>query len=211
LFAGAVLLMIILVHGASPARAATKSEAFIQSTMAQAYAIVNDKSLDDEERNRELRTLIRSVADIRRIALFTLGRYTRGAPEGDVHTFVKVFEDYLLVLARDALIKHRDHAVRVRGSTERVPGDVLVNAEALPFLGAGGSMNLGFRVRNGGGDKDAIVDLELEGVSLAIMGRMVFYFFMVANRESLAQLSDELARRTARLKTGDSNAALSAQ
>lgn len=208
-FAGALLLMAILVHAASPVQAGTASEKFIQTTIDRAFAVLNDRSRDESQRKRELRNVLQSAVDIRRVALFTIGRYRRPAPDRDVHGFVKVFEDYLLALATDALTRHRDRSIRVTGSTERTPGDVLVNAEVLPLLGTSGSINIGFRVRNGGDEKDAIVDLEVEGISLAIMGRMVFYFLLVANQEKLALLSDELIRRTARLEAGDAGGGIS--
>ena len=204
-----MVLIAMLVEGVVPVRAATASEKFVQTTIERAFTVVNHRSPDESRHKRELRDVLLSAVDIRRIALFTIGRYRPSVSEDDLNGFTKVFEDYLLALAEDVLLKHRDKSIRVTGSTERAPGDVIVNAEVLPLLGASGSVRIGFRVRNGGGDKDAIVDMEVEGVSLAIMGRMVFYFFLAANQEKLALLSDELVRRTARLDAGKTGASIS--
>lgn len=205
LFVGAILLMTI----PSPVQAATATEKFIQNTVNRTLAVVNDRSRDEAQRKRELRDVLHSAVDTNRVALFTIGRYRRLAPERDVDGFVKIFADYLLALSHEALMRHHDRSIRVTGSTERAPGEVIVNAEVLPLLGTGGSINIGFRVRNGGGDKNAIVDFEVEGISLAITGRVIFYVFLIANQERLALLSDELVRRTARLEAGDRDAAIS--
>lgn len=82
-FAAALVLMIAALnivtvpHGAPVAGAPTSSEEFIHDIIERAYTIVDDRSLDEGQRRRELHEFLRSVADVRRIALFTVGSSAR--------------------------------------------------------------------------------------------------------------------------------------
>jgi ABC-type transporter MlaC component len=208
LFAAVALLAGVLLLGALPVRAATSSERFVQNTIERAYAIVDDRSLDEGQRNRKLHDFLRSVADVRRIALFTAGRSARLASEHDINYFVKALEGYLVARGRDALIKFRNNPITVTGSTARARDDVIVNARVSSAIG---SIGVGFRVRKDRDDKDVIVDFQTEGISLAIMGRVAFALFLLAHEEKLSLLSEDLNRQTARIEADDPAAATSAR
>jgi phospholipid transport system substrate-binding protein len=184
-------------HAAYSARAATESEAFIQQTIERAYAILNDASLNDEQRDHEFDGLLRSVADIQRLALFTLGPYARAASKAELDAFVTAFEDYVVVVYQDHLNRYREKEIKVTGSTERAPGDVIVNAEVADAQGPTGPIKLAFRVRKDSNGNNIVTDLQFDGVWLAIMEREDFSSFVRQHKDNVGLLSEELARRAA--------------
>jgi phospholipid transport system substrate-binding protein len=195
--AAAGLLTVTAFYGISLARVAASSERFIENTIDQAYAIL-DRPLGEKERRRELQILVRSVADVRRIALFTVGRYVRMASERDIDHYVRVFEEYLVGPVGDILMEYRDRAIKVTGVTVRAPNDVIVNAEVAQSSGASGPIEIGFRVRKDESGREIIVDVYASGISLALIAKVAFAYFLFAHEEKLALLSEELIHRTDR-------------
>jgi ABC-type transporter MlaC component len=207
----AALNIIAAPHGAPLASAPTSSEEFVRDTIERAFTIIDDRSLDEEQRRRELREFLRSVADVRRIASFTVGSSARLATEAEINQFVQVLEDYLVARGRDALVKFRNNAIKVTSSTVRARDDVIVNAEVAPGSSVYGRIRIGFRLRKDRDDNDAIVDFQAEGISLAMMARLAFASYLQAHEEKLPLLSEELVRRTARIAAGETAAAILAE
>src|SRR5579871_6096132 len=76
LLAGGVclLLQVPVAHAD-----ATSAETFVQQSVDKEFAILKDASLAQEEREIRSRTLLRSIIDINRVAMFALGPYARTA------------------------------------------------------------------------------------------------------------------------------------
>ena len=75
-FKSVVCLLAFVMIGAlaaSNAHAANSAETFVQSNIDRTYAVLNDGALSPPEREQRFRTLLLSVVDVRRVALFTLG------------------------------------------------------------------------------------------------------------------------------------------
>ena len=204
-FKSVVCLIAFVMIGTlavSNAHAANSAETFVQSTIDRTYAILNDGALSPTEREQQFRTLLLSVVDVRRVALFTLGPYARGAAEADLETFERTFAEFLTRVYQRGLDNYA--SPKVTGSTERAPGDVIVNVTASPPSGTGPQLQLAFRVRSTNGAGEAITDIQVEGAWLAIVQRGDFTAYLQQHKADIAGLAMELEKRTAQLHLAQS-------
>jgi phospholipid transport system substrate-binding protein len=189
------LLVSIGALAASNARAANSAESFVQSGIEQSYAILNDDSLSGSARQEQFRTLLRSIVDMRRVALFTLGPYARNASQGDLDAFERAFADFITVVYQRGLETYS--SPKITGSTERSADDVIVNVSANSPNGRG---TLGFRVRRTTGNAPLVTDMQVEGAWLAINQRSDFTAYLQQHNGDLGALSTELDKRTAQVR-----------
>ena len=199
--AGVLVLVAVGALTASDARAANSAETFVQSNIERSYAILNDDTVDASERHERFRTLLLSVVDVNRVALFALGPYARNASQGDLDRFERAFADFVTVVYQRGLKTYS--SPKVTGSTERAADDVIVSVTANSPNGRG---SLAFRVRGISGDRPAITDLQVEGAWLAIAQRSDFTANLQQHGGNLATLAAELDKRAAqvRLALGES-------
>jgi phospholipid transport system substrate-binding protein len=174
------------------AHAGDEAEAFVRSNIEKSYAILNH---DASNSQAEFRALLLSIVDTRRIALFTLGPYARGQSQPELDPFIAAFTNYLVY--KRGLDVYRGKMLDVIGSTERAPDDVIVNAVV------GGQQasktHINFRVRRQLGGPNAITDLQVEGVWLALSQREEFIAYLQQHHGSIAELSSELQRKAGQI------------
>ena len=178
----------------SRARAAEEAEAFIRSNIDKSYAILNR---DASNRQAEFRALLLPIVDTRRIALFTLGPYARGQSQPELDAFIAAFADYLVAVYKRGLDVYRGKSLEVIGSTERGPGDVIVNAVVDGQQAS--KTHIDFRVRRQPGGANVITDLRVEGVWLALSQREEFIAYLQQHHGSIAELSSELQRKAGQM------------
>lgn len=174
----------------SRARAAEGAEAFVRSNIDKSYAILNR---DAANREAEFRALLLSIVDTKRIALFTLGPYARGQSQPELDAFIAAFADYLVAVYKRGLDVYRGKILEVTGSTERAPGDVIVDTVVDGQQVS--KTHIDFRVRRQPGGANVITDLQVEGVWLALSQREEFIAYLQQHHGSIAELSSELQRK----------------
>ncbi len=177
------------------------AESFVQQSINKSFAILKDASLSKQERETQFRSLLRSIIDFKRIAVFALGPYAGHASDKDVDGFVNAFSDYLISMFHLDQDPHAGGAaVAVTGSTEHAADDVIVTAKVSGADAAsqtGMPLSLGFRVRKDAAGRDVIVDILISGVSVAVTQRDEFSSWLQQHGGSVAELSAELERRAA--------------
>jgi phospholipid transport system substrate-binding protein len=197
-FAGLLALVAITALSTGDARAASPAETFVQSSIDQSYAILDDGALSAPEKEQRFQTLLQSVVDIRRVALFTLGPYVRNATPADTETFEHAFGGFLSAVYQRGLDNYA--SPKVMGSTERAPDDVIVNVTASSSNGGGPAESLAFRVRGTSGGGLLVTDIQVDGAWLAILQRSDFTAYLQQHGGSLTALAAELDKRTAQVR-----------
>jgi ABC-type transporter MlaC component len=180
------------------ARAANPAEAFVQSNIDRSYTILNDRALDAAERELRFRALLVSMVDVRRVATFALGPYSRGADQATIDRFETAFTNLLSTVYLRGLNSYS--GLLVTGSTERVPDDVIVNVAAERAGGTSSELSLAFRVRRSNDGRQVITDLQIEGAWLALVQRAEFIAYLQQHRGDIAALSQDVERTAARLQ-----------
>ena len=197
-FAGAVglLLQVPVAHAD-----ATSAKTFIQQSIDKEFALLKDTSLAPQERETRSRALLRSIIDIKRVAMFALGPYARDASDKQIDHFVNVFSDYFLNMFHSDLDKSPGGgSIAITGATARTADDVIVTASvggADMRSPTGMPMSLAFRVRKNAAGNDTIVDVLIGAISLAVTQRDEFSSYLQQHGGNIDELSAELESRAA--------------
>ena len=179
----------------------TKAEDFVQSSIDEGYAILNDSTLSVDERENRLRALLLMVIDLKRISAFTLGAYARSAPPAAIHSFADAFANFVTVIYERNL-DVSGQTIRVTGSKVLAADDVIVTADVIRLTANRPPLKIAFRVRKTTTGNNAIVDLQAEGVWLALTQRSEFTAYLQQHGGDILELSGELESRAERIRAG---------
>lgn len=185
LLVGAAALTLSFV---SSAQASNPAEDFISGNIQAGFDILNDRSLAPAERSRRFSSFLLGLTDLRRVAVFLLGRYAAQASPADLDAYVAAYQDYVLSVYQSYFSRYAGQSLRVRASHERAPGDYIVNTD---MTGGGQPMQIDFRVRTDGA-KPVLVDFAVEGVWLALAERDQFTSVLAQNNGDVKTLTTHL-------------------
>jgi phospholipid transport system substrate-binding protein len=207
-FTTVTLCVIGVLLASGSVRASEESEAFIQRTVDRGYEILNSTTLSDEERSMEFYDFMVSLTDIRRIARFTLGPYVNRASETEVDDFVEAFTDYAVTVYEDRLSRYAGQTMRVTGSNDRAADDSVVSAVVYTPNNAidpnTQTINVAFRVREDANGNPIIIDMQVEGVWIAVNQRADFTSYLQQNNGSVPALANSLRRQVDGIRNGQS-------
>jgi phospholipid transport system substrate-binding protein len=195
-----ILFISILILGfggaplASHAAPASDPAAFLSTLVDKGIQLMKDKQLPTAQRDQQFSTLLEQGFDIPRIARFVLGRYWTTASEQDRQDFNKYFEAWIV----------RTYSARFReygGETVKVTGTQPVNADTTIVKSqitrpSGPPTKVDWRVRKNQNDYK-IVDVEVEGVSMAVTQRDEFASVIQQNGGTVAGLNKALEQKLA--------------
>ena len=207
-FLAIALLSMLLgfLSFAPPANAAQTPEDFVSSGVEKGTAILNDRTLSAAERQQRFRDFLLSIADAKRIAMFTLGSYGRDASEKQLEAYVASFTDFITAVYQKGLDTYRGQTIQVTGSIARSDSDSVVNAEIIGAQPTSPPLRIAFRVRKNEAGAFVVTDLQFAGVWLALSQRADFTAYLQQHRGDIGVLSNELKMRAAQIRTGDKTA-----
>ena len=189
----AVLAAALAVPAAGPSRAlaaaASAAERFVAENIQRGLDILNDASLDTNQRRARFAEFLLGLTDIRRVALFLLGKYASSAGDGQVDSFVDAFRTYSLAVYQSYFAQYAGQTLHVTGSRQRAPGDDIVSTT---LAGSGSDpVEVDFRVRSDTG-KPVLVDIAVAGVWLALAQRAEFSAVLSRNHGDISALIGHL-------------------
>jgi phospholipid transport system substrate-binding protein len=191
-----VALLVTMFFAASSAfpAAANPAEAYVQQNIEKGYVILNNPSLNPQQRRAQFRDFMLGLTDTRRIGMFTLGQYARSASKEEIEAFENAFTDYAVAVYESRLSKYKGQSLKVTGSMERAADDVVVTADAVNPEAPPNTppIKVAFRVRKTADGKPIITDMQVEGIWLALSQRSDFTGFLQQHGGSVSALTDHL-------------------
>jgi phospholipid transport system substrate-binding protein len=189
-----VFFALLLASLAHPplAKASDGPDEFIRSVGQNAIDSLTDKAITQDQREERFRKILNAKFEVKLLARFTLGRFWRRATEMQQKEYTSLFEDFIVkaYAARFADYKGENFVVgKIRNINER---DNLVQSEVV--LTDGRKIPVDWRVRNGKELK--IVDISVEGVSMAITQRDEFSSIINQNGGKIDGLLAALRKKT---------------
>jgi phospholipid transport system substrate-binding protein len=198
-------IMVVLLVAAGQSRAesgiATADPAgFLRAFSGEAIAVLADERLSDEERDGAFRRLFKTGFDVEVISRFVLGRYWRVASEQERREYRGLFEDFIIASYARRLNGYAGEtlavgAVRPLGETGAVVSSELRRREAPP-------VKVDWRLRRKDGTW-RIVDLDVEGISLAVTQRSEFSAVIANAGGRVEGLLRKLREKKGRAKVGE--------
>jgi phospholipid transport system substrate-binding protein len=109
---------------APAAEASTQGEQFIANNVQRGLSILNDRSLSQAQRRDQFSRFLLNLTDMKRIALYTLGQYRRGASQADLDQFSNAFQNYAVAVYQSYFERYSGQTLKVIGSA---PGSSSTN------------------------------------------------------------------------------------
>ena len=193
----AVFLAVALLP--SPAAAGEPVGSFVKKLGVEAIESLVGDDLTAEQREQQFRKLLRKGFDVKRISRFTLGKYLRKVTPEELKAFSALFED-MMVLTYSGIFAAYSGQKLVVKKTVGAPSDryAMVISEirssdgTLPVR-----LDWQVRVKN---EHYAVVDIRVEGVSMAIAQRDEYTSFLGKNKGDMSLLLDKMRDRIAALR-----------
>ncbi len=153
---------------AAPALADDEAEHFIQAVLDEAEPYLD--APDQETQFDGIRQLVDKYVDMRRVGLFTLGKYARRITPEQKQVYLPLFKEYATGIYQDSLSTYAGEKLNVTTSIDRSTRDIIVNSEIIDAEPGSqlATMVVHWRVyRTRDGDL-TIVDVGADGIWLAI-------------------------------------------
>jgi phospholipid transport system substrate-binding protein len=199
-FAAVVGLLSCLPFCLPVAAGEQDPKAFVTNLANSAMETMTVKGLSDQERTVKFRTLFTSCVDIHEIAKFVLGRYWRVATEPQQQEFLKAFED-IVVLTWSPRFK--DYGADLRHTVTNVSsdGERGITVDSKVDRERQQPIALQWHLKPGDGGL-RVVDLVVEGSSMAITYRSEYASVIQANGGKIEGLLNAMRAKIVELQTG---------
>jgi len=199
-----LLFAVALAFVAAPAGADDANpaaSAFMQSLGSKAIGELTNPDVPQPERQARFRALLDEHFDVPAIAKFTLGRYWRTATDEQRTEFRKLFEDFIVQSYSTRFSEYHGESFQVAGSTTDQSGITVVHSKIDMPSSEDVRVDWHLRPRD---SSFAIVDIVVEGVSMAVTQRSEFAS-VIQSRGGVAGLLEAL--RTKNAQSADSSGA----
>jgi phospholipid transport system substrate-binding protein len=164
-----VLALALLCADARAMQAADPS-ALISQLVGQAINVIVDKNETENQRETKFRSLLQSGFDIPRISRFVLGRYWNAASEAQRKEFSQLFEDWIVRTYSARFAQYSGEKIQVVGTRNEGPTTTVVVSQFVSPTGAPPA-KVEWVVRKSGDSDYTVVDVSVEGVSMALTQR----------------------------------------
>jgi len=182
-----------------PAAASGPVGTFIQGLADEALNQLSPDNISQEEREKRFRQLLRANFDLQRIARFVLGHHARQAGPDQMHEFMALYEDLMTLTYARLFAQYSGETFAVKRVTESEGGRYAMVMSEVRLPSDKDTVALDWQVLTEG-DRHAVVDLRVEGVSLAVTQRDEFGAVLDRHNGDIGALLDNLRSRIAKLK-----------
>jgi len=200
-----VLLVAILVAISLGVAVPTRAEdgspaasAFMRSLGAKAVTELTDATLLQPAREARFRRFLNDHFDMPGMSKFVLGRYWRMATPQERAEFQQLFEDFIVHSYSARLVDYRG-AIIVSGSSKDASSSFIVHSKI--DTPASEDIRVDWRVRSNG-DSFVIVDIIVEGVSMAVTQRSQFASVIQSRGGKVANLLEALRIKNSQTADG---------
>ena len=185
------LLFVFGVFSAAPALAEETPATFMQSLQDDAIKQLGDTSIPEEEREARFRELFNTYLDVPAIGKFVAGRYWKGADKVERTNFLNVFEDVMVQRFLPIFAENSDLRLMFDGYRKHAKHDGMFIVNSRLPRKTGEEVKVSWIVRHSG-DKKKVLDIVIEGTSMALTLRSEYSAFLKKNGKKLANLTASL-------------------
>jgi len=145
---------------------------FVQETADRASEALN-KRQSKKEKMEKLKIIAKETVDIRGIGYYSLGSYRKTLSDKKKSEYFDIFEKYFLKSFSSRLAEYTDPKIRV-DSQKKLNDKYTMVASVLLATAEKPEIKIDWRVITKNPDKPLIIDVVIEGVSLAKVQREEF-------------------------------------
>tara|TARA_B110001454_G_scaffold29611_1_gene28945 strand:+ start:1781 stop:2383 length:603 start_codon:yes stop_codon:yes gene_type:complete len=152
---------------------------FVQETADKASEALN-KRQSKEEKMEKLKIIAKESVDIKGIGNYSLGAYRKKLSDKKKDEYFEIFEQYFLISFSSRLAEYTDPKIRVDTQKKLNDKYTMVSSVLLGTVDKP-EININWRVITKNPDNPLIIDVIIEGVSLAKVQREEFNSIMQNN------------------------------
>jgi len=152
---------------------------FVQETADKASEALN-KRQSKEEKMEKLKIIAKESVDIKGIGNYSLGAYRNKLSDKKKDEYFEIFEQYFLISFSSRLAEYTDPKIRVDTQKKLNDKYTMVSSVLLGTVDKP-EININWRVITKNPDNPLIIDVIIEGVSLAKVQREEFNSIMQNN------------------------------
>ena len=191
---GVATCLVLALAGGGASAAPDTADEFIRVLADEAIQKLSGETMSEAKREAEFRDFLTRAFDVRVIGRFVLGRYWRVATTAEREEFEGLFLEFVVRTYARRLGRYGGETLRILSSFGDGDRDTVVRSEIVsPDFP---EVRVDWRVRRTGEDY-RIVDVTVEGVSLAITQRDEFAAVIRSNGGQVEGLLGVLRARTA--------------
>lgn len=149
------------------------AQTFVSDLADQAIEVWKDPTITEKEREKAFRDLLYDAFAVDFISQLVLGRHYRTASDQQIETYKELFPEYIIRSFTGRLGSYNGHQIDIKGTAPAGTRDIFVRSEIVSPNSQGEPIHADWRVRNLDSNFK-IVDVKIEGVSMAITKREEF-------------------------------------
>jgi phospholipid transport system substrate-binding protein len=203
-----VLVLVTLALAVSvfapAAEASDQAEQFVDANVQKGLTILNNKGLAPAQRSDQFEHFLLALTDMKRISLYTLGQYRRGASQADLDAFSAAFQNYAVAVYQSYFSRYSGQTLKVIGSSPgSAPTNEVVRTVLIDPSDRSGTppAEVDFRVYFDKGPP-VVLDFSYGGIWLAETERNDFSGFLGQNGGDLHALDSHLADLARQFRSG---------
>lgn len=186
-------LLLALPAAADPSISPSE---FIASLGDRAVSALTGPELSGAERETRFRELLDTHFDVPTIGKFVLGRYWRAASDEEKQEFLGLFEELLVKSYAKRFAEYSGESFEVRAVREEPDGFALV--QSLVVRPNAENIRVDWRIRANEANEFRIVDVIVEGLSMAVTQRDEFAAVIQSKGGKVAGLIETLRSKVGR-------------
>ena len=163
---------------------------FVQETVNSASEALN-KRLSKEEKMEKLKIIAKKTVDIQGIGNYSLGTYRKTISDQKKDEYFDIFEQYFLISFASRLAQYTDPKIRV-DSQKKLNEKYTMVSSVLVATAKRPEVKIDWRVVTKNPDNPLIIDVIIEGVSLAKVQREEFNSIIQNNDNNIDALLNNL-------------------
>ena len=163
---------------------------FVQETADRASEALN-KRQSKEEKMEILKTIAKETVDIRGIGFYSLGKHRKNMSDQKKEEYLEIFTKYFLKTFASRLAEYTDPRIRV-DSQKKLSDKYTMVSSTLLATEDKPEVKIDWRVVTKDPDNPLIIDLVIEGVSLAKVQKEEFNSIIQSNNGDINSLLNNL-------------------
>jgi phospholipid transport system substrate-binding protein len=196
-FLAACIAGAVCVPGAASAQATQQqvpaAQAFVERLAQRAIEGLTARDIDHDERTKRFRELLTESFDVPKIGRFALGAAWRNANAADRDAYLKAFEDFIVATYATRFADYGGEQIRVVSSRRLDEGEAAVGT--MFERARGEPVRVDWRLAPEG-QNWKIIDVIIEGVSMAITQRDDFAATVQRNGGRIGPLIEQLREKS---------------
>jgi len=166
----AVVLSTALNAGSALAASTEEAKALVQSVSSQVIALIKQPGAP-LSKAPQLRSIMSQNVAMRDVAGFALGRYARGATPDQRNRYVEAYQDYVARTYAGKFSEYGGETIIVTNAQDVGRKGIFVNSTVNS---KGQLINIGWQVREDRSGQLKIIDINVDGLSMAESQRSEF-------------------------------------